>query len=123
MLWLHPHQLWLAARERTPDRIKHFDHYSINCVASLKNRFAFPDPRNRNSPLADMDYAYHFDASLFARFLRSESEARGVTRIEGRIVEVVKDAESGFVERVRLDRRTRSRVATCSSIARACARC
>src|ERR671913_184585 len=41
MLWLHPHQLWMAARNRTPGAIKHFDHYALNCVAALKNRFAF----------------------------------------------------------------------------------
>src|SRR5262249_44833405 len=99
MLWLHPHQLWLAARARNPEAVKHFDHYSLNCVASLKNRFAFGDTRNRNSPIADLDYAYHFDASLFARFLRSESEARGVQRIEGRIVESIQNPETGFVER------------------------
>jgi tryptophan halogenase len=103
MLWLHPHQLWLAARARTPDRVKHFDHYALNCVACLKNRFAFPDARNPNSPLADIDYAYHFDASLLARFLRRESEARGVQRIEGRVVEVLKNGETGFVEKVRLE--------------------
>jgi tryptophan halogenase len=102
MLWLHPHQLWLAARERDPASVKHFDHYALNCVACLKNRFAFPDGRNPHSPLADIDYAYHFDASLFARYLRSESEARGVTRVEGRIVEVLQHPQSGFVEKVRL---------------------
>ena len=102
MLWLHPHQLWLAARERAPDSVGHFDRYSLNCAASLKNRFAFPDTRNRNSPLADLDYAYHFDASLLARFLRTESQARGVKRVEGKIVEVDQHAETGFVERVRL---------------------
>jgi tryptophan halogenase len=102
MLWLHPHQLWLAARERVPDRIKAFDHYALNCVACLKNRFAFPDKRNPNSPLSDLDYAYHFDASLFARYLRSESAARGVKRIEGKIVEVIQNGESGFVEKLRL---------------------
>ena len=102
MLWLHPHQLWLAARARVPDKVKSFDHYSINAVACLKNRFAFPDARNQHSPLADIDYAYHFDASLLARFLRSESEARGVTRVEGRIIEVIQNSESGFVEKVRL---------------------
>src|SRR3982751_5288401 len=94
MLWLHPHQLWLAARERTPDRVKPFDAYSINCVACHKNRFAFPDTRNPNAPLADVDYAYQFDASLVARYLRSESEGRGVERIEGRIVEVIHHPES-----------------------------
>ena len=102
MLWLHPHQLWLAARARAPESVKHFDHYSLNCVACLKNRFAFPDKRQPNSPLADIDYAYHFDASLLARFLRSESEARGVERVEGKIVEVIQDPESGFVQNVRL---------------------
>lgn len=102
MLWLHPHQLWLAAKARTPGLVKDFDHYALNCVACLKNRFAFPDKRNMNSPLADIDYAYHFDASLFARFLRGESEERGVKRIEGRIVEVIQNPESGFVERVKL---------------------
>jgi tryptophan halogenase len=103
MLWLHPHQLWLAAKSRVPDRVRDFDFYSLNCVACHHNKFAFPDPRNPNSPLADVDYAYHFDASLVARFLRSESEARGVTRIEGRIVEAVQHPETGYIEKVRLN--------------------
>jgi tryptophan halogenase len=102
MLWLHPHQLWLAARARDPGRIKHFDNYSLNCVACRDNKFAFPDKRNPNSPVADLDYAYHFDASLFAGHLRAESEARGVKRIEGRIVEVIQNSENGFIEKVRL---------------------
>jgi tryptophan halogenase len=103
MLWLHPHQLWLAARQRAPQSVKHFDYYSLNCVAALKNKFSFPNVRNRNSPLADIDYAYQFDASLFARYLRTLSESRGVQRIEGRIVEVLQDGESGFVQAVRLN--------------------
>ena len=102
MLWLHPHQLWMAAKERQPGSVKHFDHYSIAGAASLRNRFCFADKRNPNSPLADVEYAYHFDASLFARFLRRESEARGVTRTEGRIVEVIQDPENGFVTAVKL---------------------
>ena len=73
-----------------------FDNYSLNCVASLKNRFAFPDP-NPGSPIADLDYAYHMDASLFAQFLRGQSEARGVKRIEGRIVDQPRP-EDGFVD-------------------------
>ena len=103
MLWLHPHQLWLAAKARTPDRVKHFDNYSMNCVACHLNRFAYPDKRNPSLPLADMEFAYHFDASLLARFLRSESEARGVTRVEGKVVDVIRNPESGFVESVRLE--------------------
>ncbi|MFZ5616451.1 MAG: tryptophan halogenase family protein [Pseudomonadota bacterium] len=99
MLWLHTHQLWLAAKERGLD-VGHFDNYAINCRAALDNRFRFQDSRLSNTPLADLDFAYHFDASLLARFLRGESEGRGVERIEGRIVDVAKDGETGFVDEV-----------------------
>ncbi|MFL0414637.1 tryptophan halogenase family protein [uncultured Sphingomonas sp.] len=100
LLWLHPHQFWLkyAARGQT----KHFDHYALNCLAARQNRFCLPDPRNPGSPLADLDYAYHFDASLFARFLRAHAEQRGVTRIEGRIVSAELRPEDGHVDHVLL---------------------
>lgn len=79
---------------------KHFDHYSLNTLAARMNRFCPPDPRNPGSPMADIDYAYHFDASLFARFLRGQAEGRGVERIEGRIVDVKLRGEDGFVDHV-----------------------
>ncbi len=101
MLWLHTHQLWLAARERGV-KVSHFDQYSINCRAALDNRFRFQDPRLSNTPLADLDFAYHFDASLFAAFLRGECEKRGVERIEGLVVNVTTDSETGFVRSVDL---------------------
>jgi tryptophan halogenase len=100
MLWLHPHQFWLKMAAK--GQAKHFDHYALNCLAARKNRFAPPDPRQPNTPLADIDYAYHFDASLFASFLRRQSEARGVERIEGRILSVDRRGDDGFVERVLL---------------------
>src|SRR3954454_11190339 len=50
MLWLHPHQLWLAPRERVRNRIKHFDFYAMTGVVCPKNLFAFPDTRNPNLP-------------------------------------------------------------------------
>lgn len=100
LLWLHTHQFWLKFVER--GQVKSFDHYALNTLAARKNRFAPPDMRNPNSPLADIDYAYHFDASLFAAFLRRQSEARGVQRIEGRIVEVRQRPENGFIDHVLL---------------------
>ncbi|MBL7598919.1 tryptophan 7-halogenase, partial [Escherichia coli] len=58
--------------------------------------FAMPvdDPR---SILSTLGYAYHFDASLYARHLRGIAEAAGVTRIEGRLQDVERDAETGLV--------------------------
>lgn len=100
LLWLHPHQFWLKYAAR--GQAKHFDHYALNCLAARQNRFCLPDPRNPGSPLADLDYAYHFDASLFARFLRAHAEQRGVTRIEGRIVSAELRPEDGHVDHVLL---------------------
>ncbi len=98
LLWLHPHQFWLKYAAR--GQAKHFDFYALNCLAARDNRFALPDTRNPGSPLADLDYAYHFDASLFAKFLRGHAEARGVTRIEGRIIGVETRADDGHVDHV-----------------------
>ena len=98
LLWLHTHQFWLKYAAR--GQAKPFDSYALNCLAARHNRFCMPDARNPDSPLAGLDYAYHFDASLFARHLRAQSEARGVTRIEGRIVDIVCRGEDGHVDHV-----------------------
>ena len=47
-------------------------------MAARRNRFEFPvgEPAAINSTYS---YAYHFDASLYARFLRDFAEASGVT--------------------------------------------
>ncbi|MDX1571685.1 MAG: tryptophan halogenase family protein [Xanthomonadales bacterium] len=98
------HQYWLKARtegDTTP-----LGDYSMAWVAARNTRFAPPsrDPRMVQST---HDYAYHFDAGLYAAYLREYSEQRGVQRIEGRIQDVQVDGESGFIESVRLeDRRT-----------------
>ena len=98
MAWLHTHQLWLRmAAGGNPGPL---DRYALNCVAARRNKFCFPDGANPGSPMADIDYAYHFDASLFAAFLRKQCEERGVTRVEGRIVDVVRDGASGKVAHV-----------------------
>ena len=95
-MWLHTHQLWLL--ERAAGKARHFDDYALNCAAGMANKFAFPDARNPASPMAGLDFAYQFDASLLARFLRVRSEAAGVERIEGKIVDVKLDGESGHVD-------------------------
>jgi tryptophan halogenase len=55
------------------------------------------------SPLADIAYAYHFDAGLYARYLRELAERRGVRRIEGKIVRVNQRADDGYIESVTLE--------------------
>jgi tryptophan halogenase len=98
LYWLHCHQFWLKARATGDARP--FDHYALNTLAARMNRFALPDPAHPHSPIADLDYAYHFDAALYAAFLRRRAEAAGVERIEGRIVAANRRGQEGFLDHV-----------------------
>ncbi len=77
------------------------DDYCMAWAAARRNRFAPPssDPRN---VLSTYDYAYHFDAGLYAAMLRTYAEARGVQRHEGKVVDVALDADTGFVSSITL---------------------
>jgi tryptophan halogenase len=48
-------------------------------------------------------YAYHFDATLYAAYLRRFSERHGVKRIEGKIVDVATNRDNGEIESVTLE--------------------
>lgn len=87
------HHFIRARLEGLEDR---FELYSLGTQAALAGKFALPvdDPRNWLSTLGT---AFQFDATLYARFLRTFSEARGVTRVEGKVASVDQDPETGFV--------------------------
>lgn len=76
------------------------DPYSINTVASQLGKFSIGRPDLPNSPLSDLSYAYHFDAGLYAKFLRAYSEKRGVKRTEGRIIDTVLRDADGFIDAI-----------------------
>jgi tryptophan 7-halogenase len=79
------------------------EQYSITRMASRANRFMPARTDLPNSPLGEIAYAYHFDASLYARYLRGLSEQRGVQRVEGKITRVHQHAGNGFVTAVELE--------------------
>ncbi len=93
------HQHWL--KHRHEPGMPGIDEFSMAWAAARRGRFDKPtqDPRLITS---HFDYAYHFDASLYARFLRLVSEPRGVQRIEGRIDRVNLRSSDGFVDKVKL---------------------
>jgi tryptophan halogenase len=96
------HQYWLKLHQA--GRAADIGEYSLNTVAAPRGRFmtsATDVPPN--SPLANIAYAYHFDAGLYAKFLRGYAEARGVRRTEGRVVDVSLRGEDGFIAAVQLE--------------------
>ena len=99
------HQYWMKAR--AAGKAKDISQYSLNTLAAPMGKFMVP-PTDAppNSPLAEIAYAYHFDAVLYARFLRQRAEAQGVTRTEGKVVSVQQNGETGFVESVTLENGT-----------------
>ena len=79
------------------------EQYSITRMAAKAGKFMPPRRDLANSPLNDIAYAYHFDASLYARYLRKLSEARGVQRIEGKITRATRREPDGFVDAIELE--------------------
>jgi len=96
--WLKLH---LAGEAPSPDP------WNLQCTAAARGKFMRGINAGPKSLLNDIAYAYHFDAGLYAQYLRRYSEARGIKRQEGKIVDVVQRGEDGFIEAVVLESGTR----------------
>lgn len=94
------HHYWL--RHRALGNTQSVDDYNLQIMAARAGKFQRPQ-NIANSPLSKITYAYHFDATLYARFMREFAEKRGVLRTEGKVVKVKQNTESGFVESLRLE--------------------
>ncbi len=94
------HQAWLKHRKNPA--VGSLAAYSMSAVAAANNRFAHSSNKP-DEPLSQLAYAFHFDASAYGQFLRRYAEKLGAERIEGRIVDVEQDAETGFVSALKLD--------------------
>ncbi|MFT7722368.1 MAG: tryptophan 7-halogenase [Roseateles sp.] len=70
--------------------------YSPETTAALQNRFA-------HLPDGALNYAYHLDATRYARYLRGLAEGWGVQRIEGKIAAVHRGGEGGPITALQLE--------------------
>lgn len=102
---LHFHHFWL--RQAQLGGALELDRFSIGADAARAQRFQRPDHSRAGSPLGMISYAFQFDASLYARYLRERAEAGGVRRTEGRIVDVALDSGNGHVQAVTLENGSR----------------
>ena len=73
-----------------------YGDYCLELRAALESKFA-------HLPKNGLNYAFHIDATLYAKFLRKLSEENDTKRIEGKIVKVNTDSESGFITSLMLE--------------------
>jgi tryptophan 7-halogenase len=85
---------WLCGQEKGHDYI--YDDYCMELAAAMESKFA-------HLPNEQMNYAYQLDSGLYAAFLRKMAEADGTNRIEGKIVQVELDSETGNIAALQLD--------------------
>ena len=76
--------------------------YSPNARACLDGRMAISD-RLADSPMTGLRHAYHLDAGRYAQYLRRQCDPAVVQRTEGRVVDVKRRGEDGFIESVQLE--------------------
>lgn len=93
------YQYWLKMQALGKE--KKYENYSLNALASEEKRFMRSIDAG-NSPLSNIAYAFHFDATLYAKYLRELSENCGVIRTEGKVNEV-KQHQNSFIKSVVLE--------------------
>ncbi len=76
--------------------------FSYSSVMARKDRFAQP-AASPPAPFADYAYAFHFDAGLYAGFLKDYATTRGVAHLDAQIVSTRLDSETGRIARVVTD--------------------
>lgn len=88
---------WVRANQN--GMASHLGDYDLNYLCAQENKFS---PIATKDSALEMFYAYHFDASLYAAYLRKYSEKLGVVRTEGLINDVGINADTGFIESLTL---------------------
>lgn len=73
-----------------------YDDYCVELQAAYAHKFA-------HLPKNGINYAFHLDSSLFAKFLREMAEGDGARRVEGKIANVELDGESGDIAALQLE--------------------
>jgi tryptophan halogenase len=94
------HHIWLS--QFKAGKAKPLDDYSLPVAACLAGKFSYPIA-DSNHVGSTFSYAYHIDATAYAKFLRTYSEKRGIVRKEGKIVDVVMRASDGTISELICD--------------------
>lgn len=82
----HFHNFWKKGLDQGIDA--GFSDYNYEAVAAKAGKFG----KEQNG----LNYAYHIDASLYAKMLREIAEQNGVTRVEGKVSKVLQHQDESI---------------------------
>jgi len=94
------HHYWRSMME--DENTGSLDQYSLPIMACHMAKFK-PPSNDIRSVHSTYQYAYQFDATKYAPFLRKHAEARGVKRIEGKLIDVILHTECGDIQSIQLE--------------------
>ncbi len=94
------HHYWLRLHSET--QVAPYDEFSICALAARDFKFAYPNP-DPDALDSEYSYAFHIDASLYAKYLKEYAIARGVVRTEGKVVDVHLDNENGDISQLHME--------------------
>jgi tryptophan halogenase len=94
------HHYWLKLNQQ--NQVPDLEQFSLAAVAARQNRFTRPQNRG-NSPLSQINYAFHFDATLYAEYLREYAMERGVQRTQGKVTDVCLQHSDGYIDSLKLE--------------------
>jgi hypothetical protein len=95
-----PYMYWLRLARELKD-VPSYEEWSVATVMARNYRF-MPPYGDKPAPTNAYSYGFHFDAGLYAAYLRDYATQRGAVRIEGMITDVEQHPETGFITAVKL---------------------
>lgn len=95
-----PHHYWLKLQQQ--GCMFPLADWSFAASAAHQQKFLQPPKNSHLQTVAAYKYAYHFDAGLYAKFLRNYAETRGIKRINGMVEEVVVAPHTGHIAQLKL---------------------
>lgn len=102
------HQLWLRLQEMSStgkapdDAAGSLNDYNLCANAARLGRFV-PPQGGADAILSTMRYAYHIDSIAYGQMLRRYAEKRGVSRVEGKLIDFEQHPDTGILTSVTLD--------------------
>lgn len=97
--YMPTYQYWLKSREKGNELP--LDAYSMPWALAQSNKFDKPQG-DYGSVMNTFDYAYHFDAGLYAKLLMEKSLQKGVKRIEGIVESADVDYQKDLIKSITL---------------------